>query len=186
MVVLAAAVQLLADDAVRLRTFFGAATHPLNLAVFRIVLFAYLLLFFDLSHGLSLSRLGLGGRDFAIEPTVVEVAIRLFQLCCLAGLLGLWARPAAIAAAVLGLYVLGIGQFFGKVNHYHHLWWFTTLLACSPCGAALSVDAVAPRLVRCRPAGPGAGLRPAAASGLAVDRRGLLFPRILEIPGFGS
>jgi hypothetical protein len=57
-----------------------------------------------------------------------------------------------VTAAVSSLYVLGIPQMYGKVDHYHHLVWLAVLLACSPCGDALSVDSRAkpspPRSVR--------------------------------------
>lgn len=38
-------------------------------------------------------------------------------------------RGAAVAVALLGLWVLGAPQMFGKVAHYHHLLWLPLLLA---------------------------------------------------------
>jgi hypothetical protein len=40
------------------------------------------------------------------------------------------------------LYLLGIPQLLGTVRHYHHLVWFAALLAASPSGDALSLDAL--------------------------------------------
>ena len=42
---------------------------------------------------------------------------------------------------MLGWYVLGLPQTFGKVDHDHHLLWCLFVLACSPCGDALAIDA---------------------------------------------
>ena len=47
----------------------------------------------------------------------------------------------ALVAALLAVYVLGIPQLYGKVDHYHHLVWLALLLACSPCADQLAVDA---------------------------------------------
>jgi predicted DCC family thiol-disulfide oxidoreductase YuxK len=43
---------------------------------------------------------------------------------------------------VLSFYVLGIPQLYGKVNHYHYILWFATILAASRCGDTLSCDAI--------------------------------------------
>ena len=57
-------------------------------------------------------------------------------------MIGLFSRTSALLTALLSIYVLGIPQFYGKVNHYHHLVWFAAILATSRCGDVLSVDAV--------------------------------------------
>ena len=46
---------------------------------------------------------------------------------------GLFTRTSAIVTTILALYVFGIPQMFGKVNHSHHMVW---LPRCSPlpCG----------------------------------------------------
>ncbi len=56
-------------------------------------------------------------------------------------LVGLFARVAATVTAALLLFLLALPQQWGSSLHTHHLWWFTLLLAASPCGDALSVDA---------------------------------------------
>ena len=131
--------------------FFAATTSPLNLAVFRMVLFGQLLLFSpklavnlsQLSQAALVPPPGWGWllTILPLNPPLVETISRLFQLCCLAGLLGFFTRTAALGAAILGLYAMGLPQFFGKIDHYHHLWWFALLLAFSPAGHALSLDA---------------------------------------------
>ena len=137
--------------------FFAAAAHPFHLALFRIVVFSLLFILLFIQGNLDLvvqldsaSLVPLPGwgwlRDvplgFVLNPDVMEISRLLFQLCCLAGIVGFYTRTAAVGAAALGLYVLGIPQFFAKISHYHFLWWFVVLLACSPSGDALSADAV--------------------------------------------
>ena len=88
--------------------------------------------------GLGVAHIPLG---LVLDPNVMETSLLLFQLCCIAGIIGFYTRTAAVGAAALGLYVLGVPQFFAKISYYHFLWWFAVLLACSPSGDALSVDA---------------------------------------------
>ncbi len=55
-------------------------------------------------------------------------------------LMGLFTRLSMILTCVLLFAVLGTAQRWGTI-HAHHLLWFTALLAASPCGDALSIDA---------------------------------------------
>jgi hypothetical protein len=57
------------------------------------------------------------------------------------GALGLFSRASFALVTVTAAYVLLIPQLGGAVFHDHHLLWFAALLAASPCGDALSVDA---------------------------------------------
>ena len=128
-------------------------SHPLNLAAFRIAVFSGILwLLFD-SEIVLYSRLPadyllppLGLTEILpyvpINPTLVASAKAALTIVCVTGLLGLFSRFSALAATLLGLYVLGVPNFFGKVNHYHFLLWFTAILAASRSGDALSLDAV--------------------------------------------
>ncbi len=135
------------------RDFFSEATHPVNLAVFRIVLFGALLGYVDIQQGIEFSRFpvdlrvappGLGWllNILPIDPTLTIVASAVFIITCLCGLLGFYSRTSAALAVIVGFYVLGLPQFFGKIDHYHHLLWFAAILATSPCGDALSIDAL--------------------------------------------
>ncbi|MFT5145159.1 MAG: hypothetical protein ACI80V_002235 [Rhodothermales bacterium] len=45
---------------------------------------------------------------------------------------GIAPRITAWGAVTAGIMVLGIPQFYGKINHYHHLIWFAAVLAASP------------------------------------------------------
>lgn len=133
-------------------SFFSETTSPFNLALFRIVIFG-LLLAFDLGASQWYAQLpatlqfpppGLSGMlsILSTDPTLVSVMTVIFRGACVFGLLGLFTRGAATVALLSGLYVLGIPQFYGKVNHYHHVLWFTALLIPSRCADVLSLDAV--------------------------------------------
>src|SRR5499427_10016686 len=58
------------------------------------------------------------------------------------GVLGVRTRLVLGLATVVALYVLGLSQNLGKVHHHHNAVWFLAILAASPSGAVLSVDAV--------------------------------------------
>ena len=136
-----------------LKAFFTTATHPVNLGLLRIVLFWTLLQSADVSRTVFFSRLP---AELRFEPaalgwvvnhlpwneTWVWTVSNLYMFCCLTAMIGLYSRTSALLTAVLGFYVLGIPQMFGKVNHLHHFVWFPAVLAASRCGDALSVDAM--------------------------------------------
>jgi predicted DCC family thiol-disulfide oxidoreductase YuxK len=137
----------------RLHRFFGAAGDPVNLAVFRVVLFASMLHLFDLPryawygalpHELIVPPAGLASllHHVPITPPLAWGVGCLFQIACVAAMVGLATRLSTTLAVVTGLYVLGLPQVYGKVDHYHHLLWFAAIVAASPAGAALSVDAL--------------------------------------------
>ncbi|HMI91923.1 MAG TPA: HTTM domain-containing protein [Polyangiales bacterium] len=68
---------------------------------------------------------------------------QLFAVASALALLGLFTGVAAPIAALLGLYVLGMPNFFGKIDHGAHATELCALiLAASPCGDALSLDRV--------------------------------------------
>lgn len=144
----------------------GPAT---DLAVLRIAVFGLLLVLPRVPEAIRLSGFAEALRDpVAVMPWLLDVVptapgtVRLealvFWIACVLAVLGLWTRVATVVAAVLGLHLLGIPQFFGKVSHYHHLWWAAALLAAAPCGDALSLDS-ARRAWRSPGARPGRELR---------------------------
>jgi predicted DCC family thiol-disulfide oxidoreductase YuxK len=136
-----------------LRRFFSEEDSPVNLAVFRIIFFAWL--FFQ-SKGKELiwysgfptelqwAPMGMGWLlpHLPINPTLALNAFVLYKFSCLLAMIGLFTRPAAVMAAVLGFYVIGVPQFYGNVAHNHHLFWFLVLFAFSRAGDALSIDAI--------------------------------------------
>ncbi len=75
------------------------------------------------------------------DPTLVRwLALANVTLIALA-ILGVLTRATLGVATLLSLYLFGLGQCFGKVDHFHHVIWFMALLAAGPSGHVLSVDA---------------------------------------------
>ena len=135
------------------RDFLFAPGSPIDLAVVRIVIFGVMAVLPRVREAVQLSKTPdslqtpPAGMPWLLDliPAVPEVVTPLavaFVIACLLACIGLWTRPAAITAAILGLYVLGVPQFYGKVSHYHHLLWIVAVLAASRCGDALSIDAI--------------------------------------------
>ena len=133
--------------------FFTAETHPLNLAVFRIVLFYMIFESVDISSvtwfsqipaELRVAPVGLGWmvEYMPVNPLWAHVSSMLLLACSFTAMIGLFTRTSAVVVVVLSFYVFGIPQFYGKINHYHHLLWFAAILAASRSGDALSCDAV--------------------------------------------
>ncbi|HST52890.1 MAG TPA: DCC1-like thiol-disulfide oxidoreductase family protein [Pyrinomonadaceae bacterium] len=135
------------------REFFNTPTDAVNLAVFRIVLLLFTIYFyFTLNvpwYGRMPPELLFPPKGFgwvlAYVP-VGEASVRavsiLFLCCCFAGVVGLFTRASLVVGLLSGVYVLGVPQLYGKINHYHHLLWFIAILAVSPCADVLSCDAL--------------------------------------------
>lgn len=136
-----------------LRSLFLVPAHPVELAVFRLVVFSTLLW---VLAGTGYSHYASIPADLRVAPAGYELffgaipfdlwAIRGAKLVALSSAflacIGLWTRPAALVACLSSVYLLGIPEFFGKIDHvHHHLIWFSALLAASRSGDALSVDA---------------------------------------------
>jgi predicted DCC family thiol-disulfide oxidoreductase YuxK len=138
-----------------LREFFTAATHPLNLTVFRVVFFSTLLAnaedyswevswFSQLPPDLQFPPHGLGWllTFLPINETWAKISSYLLIVVGYTGMIGFFSRTSALLAAILGFYIIGIPQLYGKVNHYHYMLWFAALLATSRCGDMFSCDAI--------------------------------------------
>jgi predicted DCC family thiol-disulfide oxidoreductase YuxK len=136
-----------------IKEFFTAVAHPINLAVFRMVLFWMLFNSVDISQvvwwsqvpaALRIAPRGLGWLlDYLpINETWATISAQLFLVFSFTAMIGLFTRTSALLTVILGFYVLGLPQFFGKVNHYHHMLWFPAILAASPCGYVFSCDAL--------------------------------------------
>ena len=136
-----------------LKKFFTAETHPLNLAIFRIVFFWTFLNETELAKVSWFSQLPPELRTapwgmhwvigwLPIGESSVAICKSLLLLFCFTGMIGLFSRTSALLTTVLGFYVLSVPQLFGKVNHYHHFVWFSALLAVSGGGDFLSFDAI--------------------------------------------
>jgi hypothetical protein len=133
--------------------WFAAETHPANLAVARITVFAILLhrletgpfgRYVRLPEEMRVVPRGLADvlRAVPVDEPSVALARALTVGFALLALVGLFTRPAAALATLFGVYVLGVPYLFGKIDHtLHHVVWFAALLAASPSGDALSLDA---------------------------------------------
>ena len=133
--------------------FFAASTHPINLAVFRVVLFYTIFDLVDLPSVVWFSQIPTQlqvapyGAKWLIDYVPINVtwattASVLLLISSFTAMIGLFTRVSALITLLLSFYVLGIPQLYGKVNHYHHVLWFTAILAASRCGDALSCDAI--------------------------------------------
>jgi predicted DCC family thiol-disulfide oxidoreductase YuxK len=67
---------------------------------------------------------------------VANIALILFALA------GAFTRYTLGLATILSVYVFGLMQNQGKVDHTHHIVWFMALLAIGPSGHLLSLDAI--------------------------------------------
>jgi len=137
--------------------FFTAKGTPLNLSVFRIILFTAFFLYVvrelkferiiflsQLPVDLRYPPLGLGFiiYNLPVNATLAAITTTAMLVFCVMAAIGLFTRTSAILTVVFALYALGIPQIYGKVNHYHHLVWFAAILAMSRCSDVLSVDAI--------------------------------------------
>ena len=179
--------------ALYIKNFFTAKGHPINLAMFRIGFFWFL---FN-SYGRGLTWYGqipeelkigpLGSRWLVKRMPTDERTIRytswLFRFFCLTGMVGLFTRLSAFLATVLGVYVIGLPHFFGKVSHNHHLLWFPAILSASRSADVFSLDAL---LLAWKRAEHGVTAPPNASRLYALPLRfiWLLFGVIYFFPGF--
>ena len=60
----------------------------------------------------------------------------------LLGLAGLFTRQVIGCATLASVYLFGLMENQGKVDHFHHLIWFMALLAIGPSGRFLSIDSI--------------------------------------------
>lgn len=138
----------------RRASFFAVSTSALNLAIFRIAVFGGLLYvggthpnhatwFSSVPEVLRVAPPGWEGALRALipsDPVLVASLHAAFLVSATLAMIGQWTRVTTWLAVITGLITLGLPQFFGKLNHFHHLWWFGLLLATSPCSDALSLD----------------------------------------------
>jgi hypothetical protein len=198
----AAAIGLVArwrwDDVRRLlRAFWYGSAHPMNLAIYRIALFATIawdpdvdydrarvVFFSTLPHELriDLPLMGWITQNVPVNPTLAAASCTLLRVFSITAMIGLFSRTSAALVTIIGLYALGVPQLFGQTNHYHHMIWFAAILATSRCGDFLSVDAI---LSASRSAGRGLIVVPRKSRAYALPLRfvWLLMGLIYLFPG---
>lgn len=108
-----------------------------------------------------------------IDPDTAHAMRLVFQLACVFGALGFFARTSFALIALTASYLLLIPQLGGAVFHDHHLLWLAVIVAASPCGDALSFDAWQARRAGSPP--PTEGRAHGAAVRLAWCVIGLVF-----------
>jgi hypothetical protein len=165
------------------------AESALNLAVLRVVVPLIVLISPELWHApqhasrpLELrvvpEGLAAAARLLPSDPESAQLVQLVLIAACVLACFGLASRLAMGVVTLAGLYVFGLAQLSGSVLHDMHLFWFAALLAASPCGDALSIDAWLQRR-RGRPA-------PAASLAYGVPLQGVrvLLGVIYFFPGF--
>ena len=173
------------------RAYFTACGPALNLAVFRIALFVLFLLkveftpvafYAQLPAVLLMPPPGLGWlpKYLPMSPDAVQAVLLVFRVSCVLAIVGLFTRPATIVALLSGAYAIAVPQLYGKMYADHHILWFAALLAVSPCGDVLSIDAI--RAARRR--GAAASPPPSRAYALPLRIVWLLLGIIYFFPGF--
>lgn len=152
-VVIGAALASAAGWVVRtLRTFFSETSTPHDLALVRMTVFGAMTWWWlknDLTAFATLPKeliVPPPGLAWAVpllpsDPMTARALSLAFGVAAFMATIGLWTRPSAWVATALGVLALGLPQFYGKIDHYHHFVWFGALLAAAPSGDAWSVDA---------------------------------------------
>lgn len=147
------------------RGYWTESDSAKNLALFRIF-FMFILTFHTAFHPLehflqraalpasarvSLPYMGWLIHHIPISPDLYHVAIVLGVICGLMATLGIFTRYSLLAYSLLALYIFGVPNFFGKLNHNHILVWFPFLLSLGPAGDQFSIDALYKRLRGIKP-----------------------------------
>ncbi|TWU00100.1 Vitamin K-dependent gamma-carboxylase [Botrimarina colliarenosi] len=178
----------------RFKRFLFASSAPLNLAVLRIAVFGMLLYLlrtelietyaawpremyqFPLIAGWFYQFL-------PITPEVVTPLLTIATVTTVLAVFGVLTRATTVVSVLLGVYLIGIPQLSGKVNHLHHLLLIGAVLACSQCGDALSIDAIV-RAFRGADRGVVAPPHRAVRYGLPIRLAMLVLATVYFFPGF--
>lgn len=181
--------------------FASLESDPLNLAIFRIVLFWQIYILSDASLIVRVASLPTGLQyppqtaltpDFMsplalwpkhlVDPQLIFTCVIVLKWAAIAACIGVFARYSAAAVSLLFLLAWGRLQWYGKIDHLHHLLWFALILMLSPCADVLSVDAIFLALKKARygtTTPPGASRR----YGIPLICSMLLFGVIYFFPG---
>lgn len=137
----------------RLIRYFEETDSAANLALFRIAVFLALAvevyfrrerLLFLVGLPEELRRYPIGAgfwRALPLDRTTLTTGLWLLEAVAVAGALGIAGRACAGISAVLIFLLLGVGNWFAKLDHSVHFLWFTVILALSPCTDCWAVDA---------------------------------------------
>ncbi len=129
-----------------------------DLAIFRILFFGFFAVGFLMnpsvisdqvepflkmpeSTQVALPFMGWFPKVIPINETLVGIASVLFFVSIFTSLLGFKTKWSILIFTVTLFYLFAIPNFYGKVNHNHHLIWFPAILAFGPCADRYSLDA---------------------------------------------
>jgi hypothetical protein len=88
-----------------------------------------------------------------LSPQIIQFIADLLLVSMILSAIGLFTRPANIASFLLGFYLFGLPNNFGKVHHLETpLLWFFLIMSFSRCGDAFSINALLARRKRAAPA----------------------------------
>lgn len=142
----------------QLPSYFAAEGTAKQLAIFRLIFFG----FFVVGGLFYLPKLWETSVDFAalpdasrenppfmgwyakwipFHPKIIGATVFVFATSIVASFVGFRTRIFIPLFAISAFYLLGIPNFFGKINHNHHILWIAVILAFSPCNHAFSLDA---------------------------------------------
>ncbi|MEO0530739.1 MAG: DCC1-like thiol-disulfide oxidoreductase family protein [Planctomycetota bacterium] len=178
----------------RFKRFLFASVSPLNLAILRVAAFGMILFLLNTEKILYYAAWPrelyqwpvLAELFYKFLPITTEVATPLLAIAKVTATLtivGFFTRFNAVVTIVLGTYLIGIPQLSGKVNHIHHVLIIGTILACSRCGDALSLDALW-RAIRRADRGVVAPPNRAVRYGMPIRLAMLALATVYFFPGF--
>jgi hypothetical protein len=135
----------------RLNSFLNEEHSPYALSIFRIITFVTILIYTEynlilkissLPHQLLVPPLGWSQILSYLKPNTYSLTylIPIFQITVFLSILGYRVRFFGSIAIILGIWILGIPQFYGKINHYHHLLWFALIAVVSPSTEVWALD----------------------------------------------
>jgi len=136
------------------RRFLLAPAAPLNLAVLRISVFCMMFILlatepirqFAAWDNANFQWPWVAGPLFErlpISTAIVDMLLPVALLTTAMAIAGFFSRTSAWISCLLSIYLMGIPQCSGKVNHtMHHVVLIGLILACSRCGDYLSIDSI--------------------------------------------
>ncbi|MEO9884617.1 MAG: hypothetical protein ABJR05_03675 [Balneola sp.] len=133
------------------KDFFNAPESSFKVDILRIVIFGFLLYINfpntinDLLSNPNTSTFSIPGWskgliDLILTNPIPQLLGIAFTVFCFGALIGIFTRKMIIGAVITGFFIMGIPQFFGKINHYHFLWHVILILSFARPGISLSVD----------------------------------------------
>jgi hypothetical protein len=143
-----------------IREYFSEPGSAFNLAIFRIIFFWMLsghLIFYvgrievvwtmlPAESRVGLPFIGWFINSIPISPEIFKFCTITAGVLCLFISIGFYSRFALILLIPFLFYCIGVPMFFGKMSHYHILFWVPLFLCFSPISDRISVDAIIKKL----------------------------------------